>query len=250
MTSFQLSTSKHGAVGHYPISTPLKPLTSMSSDKEDKMVPVLSSSKNVPHRPEDRASNLQDRDQSSASAQHSVSGSTLSETVIPSIPGGRGHLRYQSDFSRALDNQPTFDGGYSYHTSEPLVQYTPTVFKTERDESVTQREEGVKSSQDQCSGPTKEIDPPLMVTELPHRGLMLPIGLFEPVNMQKDTPTSPELLHLSSMDNLDLSYYLQTLRTVCDCDGFNPSEPCPLHGRGHHSLKRWANDLLDAHTLY
>ena len=201
--------------------------------------------------PEDRASNLQDRDQSSASAQHSVSGSTLSETVVPSIPRGRGHLRYQSDFSRALDNQPTFDGGYSYHTSEPLVQYTPTVDKTERDESVTQREEGAKSSQDQFADPSEEIDPALMVTELPHRGIMLPADLFEPAKMQyEDIPAEPELLHLSSMDNLDLSYYLQTLRTVCDCDGFNPSEPCPLHGRGHHSLKRWANDLLDAHTLY
>ena len=251
MTSSQLSTSKHGAVGHYPISTPLRPLTSMSSDKKDKTVPVLSSHKNVLHRPEDRASNLQERDQSSASAQQSVSGSTLSETVVPFFPRGRGHFRYQSDFSRAMNNQPTFDGGFSYHTSEPQVQYTPTVFKTEGDESVTQREEGAKSSEDQFADATEEIDPALMVTELPYRGLMLPAELFEPAKSQnEDIPEDPELLHLSSMDNLDLSYYLQTLRTVCDCDGFNPSEPCPLHGRGHHSLKRWTNDLLDAYTLY
>ena len=37
---------------------------------------------------------------------------------------------------------------------------------------------------------------------------------------------------------------------MCNCDGFDPSDPCPLHGRGQHSLKRWGNDLLDAHALY
>ena len=100
------------------------------------------------------------------------------------------------------------------------------------------------------SGPTEEIGQQQLVTDLPYRGLRLPIGLFEPVDWHgQNIPTSPELMHLSHMDNNDLTYYLQTLRTVRDCDEFDPSEPCPLHGRGQHSLKRWANDLLDAQSL-
>ena len=192
--------------------------------------------------------NYFNRDQSSASAHHSVAGSTLSETVVPFFPRGRGRSRYPSDFIQAMNNQPPFDGGYTYHTSEPQVQPTPTVFDTEGYESVTQREEVAKSLDDQFADATEDFDPENMVTELPYKGIMLPADLFEPTD--ENISGDPELLHLSSMDNLDLSYYLQTLRSVCDCDGFNPSEPCPLHGRGQHTLKRWTNDLLDAYTLY
>ena len=206
MTSSQLSTSKHGEVGHYPISTPLKPLTSMSTGQEATAVSVLSSTKNVPHRPEDGASNLQDRDQSSAFTQHSVAGSTLSETLVPST-GRTGNLGTQSDKTQAVNNKQPFDGDYYSHpTSEPYVQPNPSDF-TDEVESATQREEEVKSSKDQATGFTEDIDQPEPVTELPYRGLMLPIGLFEPVDWHGDNnPPSPELMHLSSMDNQRLNF--------------------------------------------
>ena len=247
----QQHSSKHGEIGHYPISSPLKPLTSLSSGRNVNTAPVLSSTHDVPHPLKDEPSNPSDKDQSSASTQHSVAESTLSKMLVSTI-GRTVDLSTQSESKQTVINNKPLDGDYQSHsTSEHYVQSTPTVSKTTGGEPETQREEEVKTTKDQACGPAEDFDQELPVTTLLYKGIMLPTGLFEPVDWHgNNIPPSPKLMDLSSMDNNDLTYYLQTLRTICNCDEFMPGVPCPLHGRGQHSLKRWTNDLLDAHSLY
>ena len=247
MTSNQTSSNKNGAVGQKPNFTADEPVTSKSLYKDTNPVAVLSSSKNVRHRPEDNVSNPQDRNQSSVSTQSTIVGNTLSETLMPPS-GGKESLGNRSDNTQTMDNQPPLDGGYTYQSSEHYVQSTSSAIKTEKVEPVTQREEEAASCKDQATG-TYGDD--YQQDTVAYRGLRLPLDIFEPVDWHgEDIPESPELLHLSHMDNNDLTHYLKAITSACDCDYFTKSELCPLHGRGQHSLKRWTNDLLDTYYLY
>ena len=256
MINSELSSSKHGEVEHYPLFTPLKPLTSLPLEDGVNLAPVLSSNYDIPHPSENMPLDPLGQGKSSAKKQHTVVKSTLTKahehtTKDQLIGGAAGDLSVQSGLAQAVGNFKPFDGNYYQHyTSEPYVQPAPTVSTTTGVEPVTQREE-VETLKDQACGQTDGIDQELPVTTLPYKGLRLPEGLFEPASWRDgNNPGSPKLMDLSDMDNNDLSYYLETLRTVCTCDEFCPVVPCPLHGRGQHSLKRWANDLLDTHSLY
>ena len=171
-------SSKHGEIGHYPISSPLKPLTSLSLGGNVNTAPVLSSTHDVPHPQEDEASNPSDKDQSSASTQHSVAESTLSKTLVSTI-GRTVDLSTQSDSNQTVINNKPFDGDYYSHpTSEHYVQSTPTVSMVTGEEPETQREEEVKTTKDQACGPAEDFDQELPVTTLPYKGIMLPIRII------------------------------------------------------------------------